>query len=494
MAEQAFGIKEFNLIGSGTPTISSPNNLNLKAATVAISTNISIGGTMSVTGGGTFGIGSTVGIGSTLYVSHGDLYLRDNHQLNINNDSLTMRGNNGGNSFITNLIDTSNGSPGNLYISNYSGDVEIDCSEHFSVKTNALAGAEQAILATQNGSVKLYHNDSGTGGILTLETSSTGITVNGTVAATAVTGDGSGLSNLPAPSPSTTDIQVVYEITGSSSSSNGYRFSGNAVDSSTPNPDLYLIRGKQYRFINNSGGTHPFEIRVSNGGAAYDTGVIGNNSSSGNIDFVPEFDAPAQLVYQCSQHGGMVGNIYLRGGNGNETNVGVTTHSSSATIHTNRILPVGGAPSGGGGGVIQVAVARLNSEIVDNNSNSFMASGLIVSMTPKFSSSKFHIHMGGGRLKCRSGTGVEVKMYVSINGGSYTAAYSGNRGSTFYYSSSGEIQLPVSFVDLYTPSSAPTTIAFQPYWRSFSNGNNTFLESDSNSYGEVVMTVMEVSA
>ena len=68
MAEQAFGIKEFQLIGSGTPTISSPNNLNLKAATVAISTNISIGGTMSVIGGGAFGIGSTVGIGSTLYV------------------------------------------------------------------------------------------------------------------------------------------------------------------------------------------------------------------------------------------------------------------------------------------------------------------------------------------------------------------------------------------------------------------------------------------
>ena len=154
----------------------------------------------------------------------------------------------------------------------------------------------------------------------------------------------------------------------------------------------------------------------------------------------------------------------------------------ASELRVDKIIPTTGVPTGGGGGVIQIAVARLNSEIVDNNSSSFMASGLIVSMTPKVSSSKFHIHMGGGRLKCRSGTGVEVKMYVSINGGSYTVAYSGNRGSTFYYSSSGEIQLPVSFVDLYTPSSAPTTIAFQPYWRSYSNGNNTFLESDSNSY------------
>ena len=219
--------------------------------------------------------------------------------------------------------------PGNLYISSYSGDVEIECSEHFSVKTNALAGGEQAILATQNGSLKLYHNDSGTGGVLALETTNTGVTIYGTLAANIVTGDGSGLTNLPSPSPSTSDVQIVYELTGSSSSSNGYRISGNAVDSLTPNPDLYLVRGKKYRFINNSGGNHPFEIRVSDGGAAYDTGVIGNNSSSGNIDFVPEFDAPAKLVYQCVNHAGMVGNIYLRGGNGNETNVGVVTFSQT---------------------------------------------------------------------------------------------------------------------------------------------------------------------
>ena len=59
MAEKGFGIKELNLIGaSGTPTIESPNNLNLNAVNVAISTNVSIGGTLSVTGG--------ISIGGTL--------------------------------------------------------------------------------------------------------------------------------------------------------------------------------------------------------------------------------------------------------------------------------------------------------------------------------------------------------------------------------------------------------------------------------------------
>ena len=169
----------------------------------------------------------------------------------------------------------------------------------------------------------------------------------------------------------------------------------------------------------------------------------------------------------------------------------------TSELRVDRIVPVDGVPTGGGGGVVQVAVGRINSEISDSTTTSYMASGLICTLTPRFSTSKFHIHMGGGRLKARSGSGIDVKMYVSINGGSYAAAYSGNRGSTFYYSSSGEIQVPVSFVDLYTPSSAPTTIAFQPYWRVFGSpggGGNTFLESDSNSYGEVVMTVMEVSA
>ena len=168
----------------------------------------------------------------------------------------------------------------------------------------------------------------------------------------------------------------------------------------------------------------------------------------------------------------------------------------ASELRVDKIVPTTGVPTGGGGGVVQMQVARLHSEIADNSSGSFMASGLICTLTLRLSNSKFHIHMGGGRLKARAGTGVEVAMYVSINGGSYAKCYSGNRGVQFYYSSStAEIQVPVSFVDLYTPSTPVTsTISFQPYWKSFNNGNNTFLESDSNSYGEVVLTVMEVSA
>ena len=49
MADKSFGVKELNLLNaSGTPTITSPNNLNLNANTVAISTSVTIGHNITV--------------------------------------------------------------------------------------------------------------------------------------------------------------------------------------------------------------------------------------------------------------------------------------------------------------------------------------------------------------------------------------------------------------------------------------------------------------
>ena len=200
MAEKSFGVKEINLIGaSGTPTIESPNNINLTAVNVAMSNNASVAGNLSVTG--------------------------------------TLAGNG------SNLT--------NLSAANLTGTLP------------AISGAN--------------------------------------------------LTNLPATSPTTSDIQVAYELLSTSSTSNGYRISGNGVDSSTANPDLYLVRGHKYRFINNSGGSHPFRIQSDNGTTLYSTGVTNNNSSSGNIDFAPPHDAPQQLYYKCGAHPSMLGNIYIVG-------------------------------------------------------------------------------------------------------------------------------------------------------------------------------------
>ena len=80
---------------------------------------------------------------------------------------------------------------------------------------------------------------------------------------------------------------------------------------SANDPTIYLARGQTYEFVNNSGGSHPFEIRVSDGGSAYNTGVTNNGASSGTIKFEVPFAAPNTLVYQCTNHSSMLGSIVI---------------------------------------------------------------------------------------------------------------------------------------------------------------------------------------
>ena len=131
-------------------------------------------------------------VGLTTFRS--DIHIMGNQLLNIN-DALHIQGNNGGNSFITNAIDTP-GAPGNLYIGSLTGNLELDAENNFSVMTNH---TEQAILATKNGSVALYHD----GGNKKLETSSTGVTITGTLSATAFSGSGASITNLTGASSGT---------------------------------------------------------------------------------------------------------------------------------------------------------------------------------------------------------------------------------------------------------------------------------------------------
>ena len=64
MADKNFGVRRINLIGaSGTPTVTSPNNINLNATQVSISTDLSIGG--QIVSNVIVGSLYSVGIGTT---------------------------------------------------------------------------------------------------------------------------------------------------------------------------------------------------------------------------------------------------------------------------------------------------------------------------------------------------------------------------------------------------------------------------------------------
>ena len=379
MAEKGFGVKEVNLIGaSGTPTITSPNNLNLNAVNVAISTNVSIGGTLSVTGnisiGGTLTYEDVTNIDSVGIVTARDGVVVVGRGVSITAGGLNVTAG------VTTFSDDVEFKTGGTTIAlldhsqsrlEFQDNMAISFGNHPDVEIAYSNGNDFSIVGQYNGSGDLvtgFRNSSGNilksfnavrsdgsaelyfSNSKKLETNNTGVTITGTATATTFSGSGASLTNIPAANitgtlpaisganltgititPTNSDIQVVYTVTANGASA--YRFAGNGVVSTADNPDLYLIRGQKYRFVNNSGGSHPFQIRVASGGAAYSTGVTNNGAASGNIDFAPTFDSPSKLVYQCTSHGGMVGNIYIRGAIGDNDNVGVTTFSGAVNVN-----------------------------------------------------------------------------------------------------------------------------------------------------------------
>ena len=225
MADKSFGVKELNLLNaSGTPTVTSPNNLNLNANTVAISTSCTIGNNLTVTSTTNSANLNATGIGTLTRAFATDLFVS-------------------GISTITRMVVADN--------------------------------------VTGIGTItRAFVTDMSVSGVTT-------ITV-----------------------PANANPHSSWDVVNNSSSA--YRFTGPGQDGAEDNPNIYLVRGQRYVFKMNASG-HPFQIRVSNGGSAYSDGVTNNGAQTGNVVFNVQHDAPAQLFYQCTSHGGMVGNIYIVG-------------------------------------------------------------------------------------------------------------------------------------------------------------------------------------
>jgi len=293
--------------------------------------------------GNTSNSGGRVGNGYFQYsvdlIDDAELRLGDSDDLTIWHD--------GSNSYIHN-------DNGNLKIqndsSNSAGDIQILNDTTTAIANNSFSYSAKFI---SGGSVELYHN-----GSKKLSTTSTGIDVTGggvfssaITASTYIQGTSSngGLKfysdssaskgvvlntddHLVPSHDSSSDLGLtgtrwrnVYADTlyGDGSNivaarwtlgANGfshYTFTGPGGLSSTDDPVIYLARGQTYEFVNNSGGFHPFQIRVSNGGSAYSTGVTNNGASSGTIKFEVPFSAPNTLYYQCTSHSGMGNTIVV---------------------------------------------------------------------------------------------------------------------------------------------------------------------------------------
>ena len=299
MAEKGFGVKEIKFFGS-SPKIESPDNLNLNANNVAISTNATVGGALTVTG--------NVNVGGVL--TYEDVTNVDSVGIVTARTGVKVTG---GEIAVGNNIKI--GNAGVITATTFSGAHTGDGS--------ALTGI--------SGSGGITVQDEGS----TLSTQATtlnfvgaGVVASGTGATKTITISGGGGSSTPADD----DIQVVYTVSGSGV----YNFTGNGVDSSVNYPELYMYRDTKYRFIHNAGGSHPIRIvTAQSGGSTYEDGVTYSDTTNkyttqgNNLDFTPQHDAPNTLWYRCAVHSYMVGkiNIVPFSGGSSRGNVTGTTGS-----------------------------------------------------------------------------------------------------------------------------------------------------------------------
>ena len=326
MADKKFGVRQIDLIGaSGSTNIETPNTLNLKSNQVAISTDLSIGG--SVVSHVLVGSGFSVGIGTSVPKSAFEV-------------DGTARATNfiGNGSGLTNITGTGSGIG-----------VSVAGATVGTAQTINFIGAAVTTSEAQSGIVTCTITSGGTLDrnltVGSFSVTSAGATLSpGGVVAGVATVNNSNVTNLNVTGVATvnnsnvTNLNVTGIVTASSfdgnitgiatytsewiitsNGSSDYRFTGPGFDGTENDPTIYLARGQEYKFTNNMG-AHPFQIRTAIDGSAYNDGISNNGVSNGTLTWDVQMDAPNVLYYQCTSHAGMVGKIYI-GNSGDSVNV-----------------------------------------------------------------------------------------------------------------------------------------------------------------------------
>ena len=179
----------------------------------------------------------------------------------------------------------------------------------------------------------------------------------------------------------------------------------------------------------------------------------------------------------------------------------------SSELRVDKIIPTNGAPTGGGGGIIQV-VSAYKGDSFSTSSTSFVdITGLSATITPKFSTSKILVCVDIGVLSASGANGVYLVLLRGSTAIANTTIGSGNLhnrsgftsggGGEGNSGSDGERKMTtggISFLD------TPNTTSATTYKVQLSSSNSSYT-AYFNRWGEntdnasvSTITLMEVSA
>ena len=152
---------------------------------------------------------------------------------------------------------------------------------------------------------------------------------------------------------------------------------------------------------------------------------------------------------------------------------------ATLTLGTTNLSTSGGNWSSAPAGTVVQSATTTASGAVATSSDGPNASGLIVTMTPRLSGSKFLTILSGVNAHSNKTSsdnhGTIYYMYASVNGGSYANVAANVTGSHHIDGDLGAwIDIPLTMSYLSTPSyTVGQTVAFQPYYARATNSSGT---------------------
>ena len=169
----------------------------------------------------------------------------------------------------------------------------------------------------------------------------------------------------------------------------------------------------------------------------------------------------------------------------------------SSQLRVDKIVPVDGAPTGGGGGIIQIKQTFLNTAVTGTSINSGFAdiAGMSVSITPKFNTSKIFVMITLGSISSAAGISVGFRLLrdsTAVGNAADTALQS---GFTNIYDGGDASLFSASHNFLDSPSTT-SAITYKLQWRNSSGTTylNRYSGSSDSYNGSSTITAMEVSA
>jgi len=295
MADKRFGVRELVVLGSGIPKIKSPNNLNLDAVNVAISTNITVGGDLDVDGHTELDAVNVSGVATATSFKTGNIEIFDS------GPAVYVRTNTSGNNLL--ITEAQNGAHishyGNSYVVNtMSGQLYLSAGNVSTGDIVFNTGGSARVRIDYDGSVDFTHQVTAASFVKTGGTSSQYLMADG--------------------STSNATSSATFNITTTSPSSSYYTLNGSDRNGSVSgnNAGVTVYVGDTINFnLSSVSVSHPFYLKTLQGTGTSNqvsTPIATGQGSTGTATVSWTPNAAGAYYYQCSNHNAMHGIISVQ--------------------------------------------------------------------------------------------------------------------------------------------------------------------------------------